>query len=104
MAPFIESPQSGTTVERDIVRVVKETPCCHNTHHDQTYKEHGYTVSYANKHTQHGDTIRYMTKQQRTTTNKHNTRKHRLLDVGSPQRCPKLLDCGPATGERETCF
>ena len=101
---LFESAQSGTTVEREIVRLVKDTPCHRNTHTTKHAMKTD-TRSHAPANTQHGDTIRDMTKQHCTTTNKHNTRKHRFLDVGSPQLCPTLLfDCGPATGERETCF
>ena len=37
---FFESPQSGTTVERDILRVVKDTPCYHSTHTTTKQTQH----------------------------------------------------------------
>ena len=90
---FLRVHSPATTAEREIVRLIKRhTLSPQHTHH-QTYKEHGDAVSCTSKHTQHGDTIPFMTKQQCTTTSKHNTRKHRFLDVGSPQSLSHVVVC-----------
>ena len=100
---FFESAQSATTAEREIVRLIKDTPCYHSTHHHQTYKEHGYTVSCTSKHTQLGDTIPFMTNNnvppQTNTTRASIDSSMSVLHIVAP-RCCWIVDPPLGNGRR----